>query len=63
MEVIPKDIKMFAQNEDEANQMKEAGFNNVEVLKEEGNLFGGIKLMKTPAKHYSDNWIQNYSVN
>ena len=57
MEVIPKDIKMFAQNEDEANQMKEAGFNNVEVLKEEGNLFGGIKLMKTPAKHYSDNSI------
>ena len=54
MEVIPKDMKMFAQNEDEANEMKEAGFKNVEVLKEEGTLFEGIKLTKTPAKHYSD---------
>lgn len=54
MEVIPKDMKMFAQNEDEAQQMKEAGFTNVEVLKEEGLLFGEIKLIKTPAKHYSD---------
>ena len=54
MEIIPKDMKMFAQNEDEANQMKEAGFTNVEVLKEEGTLFGDIKLIKTPAKHYSD---------
>ena len=40
MEIIPKDMKMFAQNEYEANQMKEAGFTNVEVLKEEGTLFG-----------------------
>ena len=47
-------MKMFAQNEDEANQMKEAGFTNIEVLKEEGTLFGDIKLIKTPAKHYSD---------
>ena len=54
MEIIPKDMKMFAQNEDEANQMKEAGFTNIEVLKEEGTLFGDIKLIKTPAKHYSD---------
>ena len=27
---------------------------DVEVLKEEGTLFGDIKLIKTPAKHYSD---------
>lgn len=57
MEIIPKNMKMFAQNEDEANQMKEAGFNNVEVLKEEGTLFGDITLTKTPAKHYSDDSI------
>ncbi|WP_455539244.1 MBL fold metallo-hydrolase [Terrisporobacter sp.] len=53
MELIPKDMKMFAQNEDEADEMKKAGFNNVEVLKEEGTLFGDVKLIKTPAKHYS----------
>ena len=57
MEIIPKDMKMFAQNEDEAEQMKEAGFNDVEVLREEGNLFEGIKLIKTPAKHFSDESI------
>ena len=57
MEIIAKDMKMFAQNENEANQMKEAGFNNVEVLKEEGTLFGDITLTKTPAKHYSDDSI------
>ena len=57
MEIIPKKMKMFAQNEDEANQMKEAGFKNVEVLKEEETLFGDITLTKTPAKHYSDDSI------
>lgn len=54
IELIPKDMKMFAQNDDEANEIKELGFENVEVLKEEGTMFEGIKLIKTPAKHYSD---------
>lgn len=53
MKLIPKDMKMFAQNNKEADQMKEEGFENVEVLKEEGSLFEGVKLIKTPAKHYS----------
>lgn len=57
IEVIPKDMKMFAQSEDEANQMKEAGFTNIEILKEDGILFGEIKLIKTPAQHYSDESI------
>ncbi len=57
MEIIPKHMKMFAQNEDEASQMKKAGFNNIEVLSEEGNMFEGIKLIKTPAKHFSDESI------
>lgn len=57
IETIPKDMKIFAQNEDESNQMKEAGFKNIEILTEEGILFGDIKLIKTPAKHYSDDSI------
>ena len=57
MEIIPKNMIIFAQNDDEARQIKEAGFKNVEVLKEEGILFGDIKLIKTPAKHYSDESI------
>lgn len=57
MEIIPKNMKLFIQNEDEANQLKESGFTNVEVLKESGTLFGDITLTKTPAKHYSDDSI------
>lgn len=57
IELIPKDMMMFAQNDDEARQIKEFGFKNVEVLNEEGILFGDIKLIKTPAKHYSDESI------
>ena len=34
--------------------MKEAGFTNVEILLETGNMLDEIKLIKTPAQHYSD---------
>lgn len=57
VEVIPKDMKIFAQNEDEADQLKGFGFKNVEVLREEGSEFFNIKLTKTYAKHYSDESI------
>ena len=57
MEVIPKDMKIFAQNQDEARQIHEAGFTNVEVLSEEGIMYGDIKLIKTPTKHFSDESI------
>lgn len=57
IEIIPKDMKIFAQNENEADQMKQFGFNNVEVLKKEGTVFGNIRLIKTPAKHFSDESI------
>lgn len=54
VEVIPKNMKIFAQSEEEASQIKAYGFTDVEVLKEEGSLFGDIKLIKTYAKHYSE---------
>lgn len=57
IELIPKNMKIFAQNADEAVQMGKYGFKNVEMLREEGVLFEGIKLIKTPAKHYSDESI------
>lgn len=57
IEVIPKGMKVFSQSEEEVNQLKEYGFTNVEVLKEDGTLFGDIKLIKTYAKHYSDESI------
>lgn len=39
IELIPKDMKIFTQNDDEARQIKEAGFKDVEILTEEGILF------------------------
>ena len=32
-EVLPKDIKMFVQNEEDATELKNAGFQNLEILK------------------------------
>lgn len=49
-EKLPKHIKMFVQNEDDANEIKECGFANVEIMKED-TLFEGIKLTKTVGQH------------
>ncbi|HCW52861.1 MAG TPA: hypothetical protein DG753_03785 [Clostridium sp.] len=57
IEVIPKDMKIFAQSEVEASEIESYGFTNVEVLKEEGNSVGDIKLIKTYAKHYEEESI------
>lgn len=58
IEVLPKDIKMFDQDEDEASQInKDAGFTNVDVLKIEGTMFGDIKLVKITGRYASDESI------
>lgn len=49
-EALPKDIKMFVQNEEDANSIKNDGFNNVEVLQED-TVFEGIQLIKTKGEH------------
>jgi L-ascorbate metabolism protein UlaG (beta-lactamase superfamily) len=49
-EVLAKDIKMFVQNEDDATVVRNAGFQNVEVL-QENTVFEGIKLTKTKGEH------------
>lgn len=48
--VLPKDIKVFAQNEEEAQEVKKADFSNVEVL-QENTTFEGIQLVKTNGEH------------
>jgi len=48
--VLPKDIKMFVQNEQDATVVRNAGFQNVEVL-QENTVFEGIKLTKTKGEH------------
>jgi L-ascorbate metabolism protein UlaG (beta-lactamase superfamily) len=49
-EVLPKDIKMFVQNEEDANEVRNAGFQNVEVLQED-TVFENIQLIKTQGEH------------
>ncbi|MBT2701054.1 MBL fold metallo-hydrolase [Bacillus sp. ISL-40] len=48
--VLPKDIKMFVQNEEDAGIIRNDGFQNVEVLKED-TVFEGIQLIKTKGEH------------
>lgn len=49
-EVLPKDIKMFVQNEEDASEIKKAGFQNIEVLQED-TVFENIQLIKTKGEH------------
>ncbi|MED4155165.1 MBL fold metallo-hydrolase [Priestia aryabhattai] len=48
--VLPKDIKMFVQNEEEAKEVRNVGFQDVEVLQED-TVFEGIQLAKTKGEH------------
>ncbi|MCW9134127.1 MBL fold metallo-hydrolase [Bacillus paramycoides] len=49
-EVLPKEIKIFAQNEEDATEIRNDGFRNVEVLQED-TVFEGIQIIKTKGKH------------
>lgn len=48
--VLPKAIKMFVQNEEDLQEVQNADFSNVEVLKED-TVFAGIQLIKTKGEH------------
>ncbi|WP_404458435.1 MBL fold metallo-hydrolase [Oceanobacillus kapialis] len=50
MEVLPKDIKLYSQNDEDAAEIKKAGFTNVEALTED-TVFEGIQLAKTQGEH------------
>lgn len=49
-EALPKEIKIFAQNEEDAAEIRKAGFQNVEVLQVD-TVFEGIQLIKTKGEH------------
>ncbi|MDS0525242.1 MBL fold metallo-hydrolase [Clostridium sp. SHJSY1] len=51
-EILPKDIKMFVQDEKDAKELQDTGFINVEILNENTH-FEGIKLSKTKGQHGS----------
>lgn len=50
IEALPKDIKLFSQNEEDATEIRNAGFQNVEVLQED-TVFENIQLTKTKGEH------------
>lgn len=49
-EALPKEIPIFSQNEEDATEIRNAGFLNVEVL-QENTVFEGIQLIKTKGEH------------
>ncbi|WP_430742831.1 MBL fold metallo-hydrolase [Bacillus atrophaeus] len=49
-DMLPKDIKMFVQNEEDAKEVRSAGFQNVEILTTD-TVFEGIQLIKTKGEH------------
>lgn len=49
-EILPKNIKIFAQDEEDGLKLREAGFQNIEILKE-NTQFKNIELNKTPGQH------------
>lgn len=49
-EALPKNIKLFTQNEEDAKEIQKAGFDNVEVLQEH-TVFEEIQLTKTKGQH------------
>ncbi|MDI2589433.1 MBL fold metallo-hydrolase [Psychrobacillus sp. NEAU-3TGS] len=50
IDTLPKDIKLFVQNAEDATVIHNAGFNNIEVLQED-TLFEDVQLVKTKGEH------------
>jgi len=49
-EALPKDVKLFTQNEEDKKEIEDAGFTNIEVLQED-TVFEGVHLIKTRGEH------------
>ncbi|MDM5306818.1 MBL fold metallo-hydrolase [Peribacillus frigoritolerans] len=51
-ELLPKDIKMFMQDEADAELAKKSGFTNIEVMEEGvGTTFNGVELTEVDGRH------------
>jgi L-ascorbate metabolism protein UlaG (beta-lactamase superfamily) len=60
IKLVPKDMLIFAQNENDAAQIKEQGFKNVRAL-EEKTVFEDITLIKTPGRHGGEKTVEKYA--
>jgi L-ascorbate metabolism protein UlaG (beta-lactamase superfamily) len=50
IEALPKDIKLFVQNDEDAKVITDAGFTSIEVLTED-TMFDDIQFIKTKGEH------------
>lgn len=52
--LIPRNMPIFTQDQQDASKVREDGFTDVRVLTEEGTDFNGTRLYKTGGQHGSD---------
>lgn len=60
MDLVPKDMPVFAQNEDDAAAIRGQGFRNVQALGE-STIFDGITLIKTPGRHGGEKTVEEWA--
>lgn len=58
--LVPKDMLIFAQNEKDAAEIREQGFRNVRAL-EEKTVFDGITFIKTPGRHGGEKTVEQFA--
>src|SRR3569623_61538 len=58
--LVPKDMLIFAQNEKDAAEIRAQGFSNIRVL-EDNTVFDGIALIKTPGRHGGEKTVEKYA--
>ena len=51
--LLPKDLPLFAQSEEEADELRRCGFKDLRVLSAQGTAFEGITLYRTTCDHGS----------
>jgi L-ascorbate metabolism protein UlaG (beta-lactamase superfamily) len=59
IKLVPKDMLIFAQNENDAAQIQEQGFKNVRALGEK-TVFDDITLIKTPGRHGGEKTMEEW---
>ncbi len=50
-DILPKSIKIFAQDKYDKNALEKEGFNNIEIITQDGIKFEDVNLYKTECRH------------
>jgi L-ascorbate metabolism protein UlaG (beta-lactamase superfamily) len=58
--LVPKDMLIFAQNEKDAAEIQAQGFRNVRALRE-STVFDGITFIKTPGRHGGEKTVEEWA--